>query len=288
MSTTTGQLTLAQQLSQPIKSVEHLLGLLLAQLDKLGLVHAAEKEWVRRFNPAPAPAPAMSQSNPALGQPDHSKTNDQWLKRQLGLVQRAILVLVYADWAEAVRAEGGGQLVVLAFARWFIPITKQSSNSYMAQVSLSAYSVISSALSNRKPLALLPAPTPAAAAATAITTAPSQPSSTAQTTALHPESLAYSLQLMSRLSKCFSLPEIWDAVYGTPAVGGGATAARDGGTEGESDSDPDSDGDDHYYDASLRNEAWEASVKDVFGLATRVANACGLAGVDPPSELEYE
>ena len=268
---TPGQPTLAQQLSQPIKSVKHLLSSLLAQLDKLDLVLASEQPLLRCY----LPTPTSSTAAPTAGPSDTTRSNQQWLKRQLGLVQRAIIVSVYPDWAEAVRAEGGDELVELALGRWFGPPTITNQLEYSGQVALSGYSVISSLLSNRRPLALLPSSSNA--------TDPAHPTAAPPPAALHPHSLTFTLQLLSQLSIRFSLPEIWAEVYGDAEPGGGDETEA---LSGEADSDDSSDEEDH--EAGMRNEAWEAAMKGVFGLATRVANACGIAKLDPPIGLEYK
>lgn len=278
MSTTTRP-TLAQQLSQPIQSVEHLLQLVLAQLDRLDLILPSEQQLARRYiTTSPA-----DQLNPVPGPSDHSRSNQQWLKRQLGLVQRAIILSIYPDWAEAIQTVGGQDLVELGLGRWFIPspiITPTSTSpkptiqptAYAGQVALSGYAVISALLSKPRTLPLHPS------------TSTSAPTSTS----LHPRSLDYALELVTQLSRRFSLPEVWNEVYGPPDQAGTATAAVQDETSAATDLSSDSDDDHHDHETGLKNQRWEAALKDLFGLGIRIANGCGVAAIDPPPPLEYK
>lgn len=159
---------LAMLLAEPLTSTHQLLSLIVPPLARLDLLHD-QPELLERF-----PAPA------AEGSDDASKL----LKRQLGLVQKALVERVWPDWEAAVAAEEGAEVAKVVFERWFVPASFEDPRH--AEVALSTYAVLSSLLSSRA------------------------------TPPLQRRSLELVLILLARLTSAFSLKEAYVAVHGQP------------------------------------------------------------------------
>jgi telomere length regulation protein len=173
----TASTPLATLLAGPLTSTDQLLSLVVPPLARLDLIHD-QPELLERF-----PAPA------AEGSDDASK----FLKRQLGLVQKALVERVWPDWEAAVAAEEGDAVAKVVFERWFVPASFEDPRH--AEVALSAYAVLSSLLSSRA------------------------------TPPLQRRSLELVLSLLARLASAFSLDEIYVAILGQLTEKNGRSSA---------------------------------------------------------------
>ncbi|ORY83468.1 telomere length regulation protein-domain-containing protein [Leucosporidium creatinivorum] len=157
---------LSTLLAEPLTSTNQLLSLIAPPLARLDLLQD-QPELLERF-----PGPA------AEGSDDASK----FLKRQLGLVQKALVERVWPDWEAAVAAEEGDEVAKVVFERWFMPASFEDPKH--AEVALSAYAVLSSLLSSRA------------------------------TPPLQRRSLELAFALLARLASAFSLKEAYVAILG--------------------------------------------------------------------------
>lgn len=157
--------SLSQQLSTPIKSTNQLLSLLVPPLASLGLL-ADCPDLERRF------ASAASHGDPA-----------RFVKRQLGLVQKALIERVWPDWSAALAAELGEDQGRIVLERFFVPVNVTTG--LHADVALSAQSVLLSLLASK--------------------TTPSLP----------PRSLEISFNLLARLGALLDFDSTYTSVFGT-------------------------------------------------------------------------
>lgn len=154
---------LAASLAEPLSSVEQLLALIVPPLARIDLLQD-QPTLLARF-----PPPAAEGSDDA----------SRFLKRQLGLVQKLLVVRVWPDWEATVAAEEGGEVARIVFERWFVPPSFEATEHQ--EIALSAYAVLISLLSPR-------------------TTPP-----------LPPKSLELISSLLARLASAFSLEQVFSA-----------------------------------------------------------------------------
>lgn len=166
---------LATLLAEPLTSTNQLFSLIVPPLARLDLLHD-QPELLERF-----PSPAAEGSDDA----------PKFFKRQLGLVQKALVERVWPDWEAAVAAEEGDEAAKVILERWFVPASFEDPRH--AEVALSAYAVLSSLLSSRA------------------------------TPPLQRRSLELVFSLLARLASAFSLKEAYVAILGQPEEKNGLT-----------------------------------------------------------------
>ncbi|GAA5874898.1 hypothetical protein JCM3774_006563 [Rhodotorula dairenensis] len=227
--------SLAARLREPFASTDDLLRVLVPPLAQLALVHDHPQLVQDYAHAAPAPAPALALDR------------DRFLRRQIGLVQSAILERVWPDWH---RALSSAQAAVVC-ERYFVPppdapapapADKAAAAEAADEIALSAYRVLSSYLS---------------------------PSSRRR---LPPHALSFVLDLVAKLSDRFSVEHLYYATIRRRRPGAGSSLADDADPDADADADP------------VQVQRWEFTLKDMLAIPDRAANAAAVASASASSD----
>ncbi|KAM0755050.1 hypothetical protein T439DRAFT_128186 [Meredithblackwellia eburnea MCA 4105] len=234
--------TISSLLTGQVSGVEPLLDILVPPLHLLGLINDHPQLILDHSSPSESAASSSS-----------SEEAHKLLKRQIALVQLAILSNVWNDWYEVLQQHEKG-LGDIVLARYLVPPITATLPDIPAKLALSSYSVIRSVLS------------------------PSKRRKNKHVTSssdLNPQTLQLAQNFLVQLNARFNLRELHQAVF-TPS------APEDEGEEGEGD-----------RDKEIQEDLWNQSVKELAGIPTLVANAVGTLpstanSSHSPSSISYE
>lgn len=137
MSSPALQPSLSTILSSPHASVDALLSLIVPPLDTLGLLPDRQNLVVKYSSPSTSDVEDASAARQAL------------LRRQLGMVQLALVEKVWPDWGQTLSSSEEQDLVDIVLERWFIP-PRSTDSGVRGPIIRSSYAVLSSLLSRRK------------------------------------------------------------------------------------------------------------------------------------------
>lgn len=238
--------SLAETLRGPLSSVEQIVQLVWPHLELLELVD--DDDTTAQMFALPRREQSPAEAAPPL--PDEASERalrrERFLRRQLGFVQQAIVTHVWPDWsAELERTQPGSSHLVLG--RFLVPPAPRPRRA--------------PADPSREERAQEDTRRAVAGAAYAsLLSLISRPSPA--TPVLPPASLELVVQSLEHLTHTYSVRELY------LALGGASPAAqRDARADG------------------MRLQRWAATVKLLFSVPAKVANAMGAAGRDVPRGL---